>query len=102
MVDIIPTLIPQVKRSSIVEQIEKLRLINNSGEEISVKTFNLSMDWLEKHNFYLTTEQCKEINYLRSEIEKKLDSQPKAGFIRMVRNDLIPNDEMNDTFLFDE
>ena len=98
MVDIIPSLRPQVKRTSIAKQVEKLRLINNSGEEISIKSFNVTMDWLEQHRFYLSGEQCKEINHLRSEVDKKLDSQTKEGFIRMVRNDLAPNAEMNDTY----
>ncbi|OGP76870.1 MAG: hypothetical protein A2W09_03825 [Deltaproteobacteria bacterium RBG_16_50_11] len=102
MVDIMPNLMPQIKRSSINEMIEKLNAFSQSKEELSIKTFNQMMEWLEQHKFYLSSEQCEQINKLRLDIEKIIERQSHSGFIRIVRNDLKPNPEMNDSYFVDK
>lgn len=100
MVNFVPDLMPQVKRSFIIEKIDELKELDKS-DKIRVKDFNMTLDWLEQHNFYLSQNQCDEINNLRTDIEKKLEKQLGADFIKIVRRDLKPNPEMNESYLVD-
>ena len=100
MVNFVPDLMPQVKRSFIIEKINELKELDKS-DKIKVKDFNMTLDWLEQHKFYLSQDQCDEINNLRTDIEKKLEKQLGADFIKIVRRDLKPNPEMNESYLVD-
>lgn len=101
MVDIVPDLMPQIKRSSIIEKIDKLKEILASKNDVNFKQFNLIMDWINSYNFYLSQEQCDEINSLRKKIEDKISSQSDAGNIKIIRNDLEPNKEMNESYFIE-
>ena len=57
------------------------------------------MRWFEDHRFYLSPEQCEEINELRKVGEEKLEDK-ESGF-RLIYNDLVVNPEMNDSYLID-
>lgn len=101
MINIIPNLMPQIKKLSINENIERLREINDKSE-LDIKNFNILMDWFEDYNFYLSSDQCVEINNLRKLIDKRIEENQNkgAGFIRIIRNDLYPNVEMNESYFF--
>lgn len=100
MVNFVPDLMPQVKRSFIIEKINELKELEKS-DKIKVKDFNMNLDWLEQHKFYLSQDQCDEINNLRTDIEKKLEEQLGADYMKIVRYDLEPNPEMNESYLVD-
>lgn len=92
-VDIIPSLKPQIKHSEIIDVIGILEELN-SDEKYDRGTFNKAIEWLQNREFYLTAEECKKINKLKSEI----DERDKDTSIRFVYEDFKPNPEMNDSY----
>ena len=100
MVNLVPDLMPQVKRSFIIEKIDELKELDKS-DKIRVKDFHMALDWLEQHRFYLVQNQCDEINNLRTDIETKMEEQLGTDYIKIVRHDLKPNPEMNESYLVD-
>lgn len=99
MINIVPDLMPQIKKSSIIENIERLREIDNKSE-LNIKNFNILMEWFKDYNFYLSSDQCAEINKLRKLIDKRIEAKQKQGesFIMIIRNDLYPNLEMDESY----
>lgn len=97
MINLIPSLIPQIKHSIISESIENLKKILD-GEQIDKKYFNQEMSFFQKYNFYLTQEECNEINDLRIKIEANYANES----IRIIYNDLKPNREMNDSYYLED
>jgi hypothetical protein len=100
-IDLIPDLMPQIPRSSILEAISKLRILRDA-ESFDHKEFGKVMDWLTEHRFYLLPEMCEEANNLRCEIEAKHIQLGRDTTIKVVYNDFTPNEEMNETYFFDE
>jgi DNA integrity scanning protein DisA with diadenylate cyclase activity len=100
-IDLVPDLMPQIPRSSIMEAIEQLRKLKEQ-ENFDLKTFNQTMDLLSDHKFYLTPEMCNEINSLRHQVEATRDRVIDPMAIRIVYSDFIPNEEMNETYFLNE
>jgi alkaline phosphatase len=96
MINLIPDLNPQIKHSSIREAIEHLKELSKNTKQ-DKKQFNYLMNYFENVEFYLTTEECKTINALRKKIEKN----DKNEGIEIVREDLKPNKEMNESYYLD-
>ncbi|WP_051541974.1 diadenylate cyclase [Clostridium lundense] len=93
MINLIPDLRPQIEHSDILKNIEKFRELSTC-EEPSVKMFNQLMKYFTSNEFYLTSEECKEINKLRVEIESgNLNSN-----VRILYSDLESNTEMNESY----
>ena len=97
MIDLVPDLMPQIKRSLIDEAVEKLRK-NKEAHEVNIKEYNHAMDWLQKHEFYLLPEVVEQVNELKSEIDARLKNS--AG-VRILWRDLAPNAEMNESYFLD-
>ncbi len=93
MINLIPTLKPQIKHSLISEAIESLKNLN-SNEKNHRRMFNRIMDFFNSVEFYLTEAECNTINELRQRIE---ESDKEEG-LRIVRHDLKPNKEMNESY----
>jgi hypothetical protein len=101
MIDFIPKLLPQIPKNSIDEKITELGLIIDTSDELFFKKFNKTMDWFKEHEFYLSQEQCDKINSLRKDIDTRIDdyaSKENQSVIRFTRNDLSPNEKMNDSY----
>jgi DNA integrity scanning protein DisA with diadenylate cyclase activity len=96
-IDLIPDLMPQIHCSQILDAISKLKAVRNSSE-VNAKEFYGLMKWFQDHKFYLIKDYCDEINELRKEIEEKVGNVN----IRIVYYDFIPNDEMNETYFYEE
>jgi len=96
-VDIIPSLKPQIKHSEIREVIGILEELN-SEEKYERRAFNDTIEWLKNREFYLTEEECKKINKLKAEIEKR----DKDTSIRIVYEDFSPNAEMSSIYYLDK
>jgi len=94
MINLIPELRPQIKHSEITDRIENLRELNKL-EKVERKKYYPIINWFENNQFYLKENECIEINNLRKEIEQK-EKEPASVWI--VRNDLKPNEEMNDSY----
>jgi hypothetical protein len=95
-VNLIPDLMPQISKSRIIEKIDILERLQNEEDNISVKKFNHTMDWLTNYSFYLDKDMCEKINTLKKEIQPKLDTDMK-----ILYPDLTPNEEMNETYFIE-
>lgn len=95
-VDLIPELKPQVSRSEIDHHVDVLRIESASNGEIDVAKYNKSMDWLSRHEFYLSPEICDEVNGLRRAIQLRVQRQVN---ITIVYRDLESHRDMNDGYL---
>lgn len=94
MVDIIPYLRPQIRRSEVTEVIS---ILEGLKAEYDTRTFNRIMEWFRNREFYLSKEQCKYINKLRGELEER-----DFEGVRIVHQDLSPNPEMDDSYFIDQ
>lgn len=97
MIDVIPNLRSQIKHSQIIEAISSFREMSQE-KELKIKSFNKAMDFFRSLEFYLTKDECDEINELREIIEAKNNDRS----VRIVHQDLKPNDEMNDSYYLKE
>ena len=98
-IDLVPNLIPQIKKSTLNEVVNNLRQVAEE-DEFNRKKYSKSISWLDEHRFYLSPTICKELNELKKVIDEKHLS--KDTNIRIIYRDFIPNDEMNDSCFLDE
>lgn len=94
MINLIPSLKPQIKHSEITDKLENLRELNKL-KKIERKKYYPIINWFEDNEFYLTQDECSEINTLREEIEQK-EKEPTDYWI--VRRELKANQEMNNSY----
>ncbi len=95
MVSVFPELRPQIRRIAILDAIAEVRTfadLNPCDQRDLLK----AMNWFEKHEFYLSPEQCDEVNKLRRSAAEKTDAH---GGVSYQHADLKPNPEMNDSYL---
>ena len=97
MINLIPTLRPQIKHSTIADSIVALKKISNSDKQ-ERKQFNQLMNFFENVSFYLTEEECNTINQLRKVIA---ESDANIEGVSLVREDFKPNKEMNESYYID-
>ena len=96
MINLIPSLKPQIRHSEILKAIEDLNQLSEN-EEQDRKRFGKLMGYFNSIEFYLTADECYQINTLR----KKIEDNDKSGDVRIVWKDLKPNSEMNESYYFD-
>ncbi len=99
-IELIPDLMPQISRSTIISAINALKELKEK-KEFDPKIFNRTMGWLGKHRFYLSAEMCSEINELRHAIEENRNQEGGTS-VSIVYSDFVPNEEMNDSYFLDE
>jgi hypothetical protein len=99
MVDLYPILLPQIRHSEIEKHLDELRIIH--GEELLDDDRYWSvMRWLTQHEFYLSQEQCDEINELKLACNKKERKDPHAAFF--FWDDLAPKAGMDNSYFVNE
>ena len=98
MIDLVPDLRPQIKHSTLSRAINKLKEFSSMDKlnDSNWKKFHQNMNFLESVEFYLTGEECETINSHRKLIE---DKNLRPG-MKIVRNDLVPNNEMDESYYF--
>lgn len=99
MINLIPDLRPQIKHSTIKQSIEDFKELLDA-ENLDIKTFNRGMHFFQSINFYLTQEECNNINSIRKEIEDKFSKD--LVMVRIVFNDLEAHSEMNGSYYIEE
>ena len=99
MVDLYPDLKPRLRKSEITKHLGILRSISTVNI-LDGDKYRIAMNWLREHRFYLSAEQCGEINQLKRVCEEKPRTDPFA--IRIVYPDLEPNPERNESYFLDE
>lgn len=99
MVDLYPQLRPQIKKSDVSKRLEQLRSAVNR-EKVDYDEFRPLMNWFGDHEFYLSKDECAEINDLKIKFKSKLVMEMGAIYIEYP--DFKPNSEMNDSYFIDE
>lgn len=100
MVDVIPTLMPQIMHSEITRMISVLEDLN-MPEKFSRTAFYKIMTLLQNRQFYLTAAECQHINRLKTELEA-LDHS-SGGYTYWIKHeDFIPNRLMNERYYLEE
>jgi hypothetical protein len=95
--DLIPNLRPRIRRSQLRGAIERLRALVEI-EGVERKTFYPLADWLKKREFYLSSDDCKETNSMINELDLRIRSNAKVGELWVIHDDLVPSEEMNESF----
>jgi hypothetical protein len=91
-VDMVPTLRPQVGRDEIEAQVQRLTTCSNEN-------FHQTRNWLHKHRFYLTEEQCALVN---KELAR-IDAEPRDDRIIWVTfPPFVPDERMNESYYLAE
>ena len=96
-VDLIPALMPRVSRQEIEDAVREF--CEYSGIE-----GNDSEEWARRNrrveglSFYLDEEQCNRVN---EAYEKQMDSRLESGGIKLVRERLKPDPDMDDSYFWD-
>lgn len=99
MVDLYPKLLPRIRKSEIVQHIEELKK-EVKLENVDYDKYRPLMNWLRDHEFYLTQEQCDEINNYKQTFGSKLKMEVGAIYIKYP--DLKSNPEMDDSYFLNE
>lgn len=97
MINLIPDLRPQIRHSDILNKIVEFRELSEE-QEPNFKKFNGLMEYFQGVNFYLSSEECMEINDLR----KKIENKDFNINMRIVYTDLKPNPEMNESYYLEK
>ncbi|HYW17927.1 MAG TPA: DNA integrity scanning protein DisA nucleotide-binding domain protein [Nodularia sp. (in: cyanobacteria)] len=99
-IDLVPDLMPQIPRSSIIEAIEQLRKLKED-KNFARRKFNKVMDWLSEHKFYLQPQTCDTINSLKREVQAT-GERVDPMLMQIDYYDFSPNPEMNESYFLDE
>lgn len=94
MVDVLPNLRPQIKRSDINNLILYLESLQESFDR---KLFNEIMFSLKSKEFYLSAEQCEKINFLNDKFSKE-----RFEGLSIIHPKVYPNEDMDDSYYLPE
>ena len=70
MINLYPDSLPQIKKSDVEKNINELRTLS-SEKILDNERYWTVMSWFKDHNFYLSQDQCNEINRLKAECNEK-------------------------------
>ena len=99
MVDLYPDLLSRIKKRDIEEYLNRLR-IQFEKDVLDSEEYHDIMRWFDAHEFYLSQEQCDEINKIKAICNDKEKSDPYRIFV--LRNDLKPNPDMDDSYFIEK
>jgi DisA bacterial checkpoint controller nucleotide-binding len=97
MVNIFPDLKASIRRSDLLEALERLRHVVNK-DEVEPWQMHEAMAWFERHRFYLLPHICEEVNRLWRQGNERL--QQDAW--RLQYPEFVPNNEMNESYFRDD
>jgi hypothetical protein len=99
MVDTLPYLLPAIRHSEIIQFIKTLQSLN-SQESFNGGTYYNTMDLLSSRAFYLSPDECDQMNQLNKSLEA-LDQKSGKTVWRKF-DDFVPNPRMNETYYLPE
>ncbi|MCE2507142.1 MAG: DNA integrity scanning protein DisA nucleotide-binding domain protein [Nitrosopumilaceae archaeon] len=99
MVDLYPDLLSRIKKRDIEEYLNRLR-IQFEKDVLDSEEYHDIMRWFDAHEFYLSQEQCDEINKIKAICNDKEKSDPYRIFV--LWNDLKPNPDMDDSYFIEK
>lgn len=94
-IDLIPDLKPQIRHALITRHIKALARLRQSDIFLR-KSFNKLMEFFQQHNFYLSHEECIQVNELCRNIEFKYKYNNDG--VKMIWNNLVPHKDMNEAY----
>lgn len=97
-INLVRELQKRIHRPEITEHIEKVRAAI-AGETVNAKEYYKAIFWLGDHRFYLSAEQCNELNHLKEETRLRLMAQEGQAF---TPGDFSADEEMDDSYFLDE
>lgn len=97
MIDLVPDLMPRIRRADLTDALEDLRNVA-SQERVHPKNLSKVHDWFLGHRFYLSPEQCVEVNAL---VKQGMDRYPEDG-MKVEYGAFTPSPDMNDSYLIDD
>jgi hypothetical protein len=90
-VDMIPKLLPQIGRDEVQSYVDRLRMETNEN-------FFETRNWLDRHRFYLSAEQCENVNRELA----RIDEEPRPDNLLWIVTPLFePNPGMDETYYLD-
>ena len=95
-VDLIPPLRRQVHRQRILDAVARVKAAHEADDRREAAE---AIDAVRKLEFYLTEEQCSEINLVGHEEERR---NSEGGGIVLVYRDLIPDPIFDGSYLRDD
>lgn len=97
-VNLIPELRKRVLRSEVAKRMKAVRAAT-AGDRVNVKEYYKAILWLSDYGFYLSSEQCNELNELKEATKPRLMAQ--EGWARTPL-DFAPDEEMDESYFLDE
>ncbi|MEU6723168.1 hypothetical protein ABZ917_05585 [Nonomuraea wenchangensis] len=94
-IDILPRLEPRVRRRDVESAVRHYLDLAASGS-LNMREISKAWDLVKSLRFYLTAEQCEELNAARLEVERRNRSKT-----RIIEPVLTPYEEMNDSYWLD-
>jgi hypothetical protein len=94
MINLVPTLMPRIRRSEINENVEKVHDAINA-EVVNRKQYYRAMEWLSGHRFYLPEAVCIELNEIKEVTKQRLLKESGSS---LTQADFKPHPEMNDSY----
>ena len=96
-IDIIPELVPQIRRSLITDTIKAFAQLREAYP-ISRQDFNRYVRWFQAYKTYLWPEAAKEINHIRRDLEMNLEPSNMSIVWRKIEG----NPELDDSYFVEE
>lgn len=97
MVDLLPALRPRISRAELDGYLDRLRR-QETARDADGTELNQVMDWLSARRFYLSPEECAEVNRLYQEAAKHLSSVAWLYH----QDEFQADEEMNDSYFLPE
>jgi hypothetical protein len=89
--DLLPKLMPPLARAMLARHLDELeQLVRAPAAPPNREREADVIDWLEKHAFYLSAEQCDRVNALVGERDDRMENEPD-NCLRIVRVPLAPD-----------
>ncbi|MDA1602062.1 diadenylate cyclase [Bacillus cereus] len=93
-VDMIPDLMPRVDRGLLQSKIDELKkIVKENRDNNFIKDHYHIMSWFTEYEFYLSQDQCDEVNKLNKKIQDTIDG------MKIIYKELKSNDKMDDSYL---
>ena len=97
-INLVRELQKRILRSQVIKHIEAVR-VATTGQNVNPKEYYKSIFWLHDHRFYLSPEQCKELNELKETTKSRLIAQESRA---LTPGDFTPDEEMDESYFLDE
>lgn len=94
MIDLVPKLLPQIKRSDLLSAIENFIVLKNKDSLKSLE-YHTALRHLRNYEFYLSDADCQKINQVKMTLEKVLNLNE---YNSVLAENFHPNSLLNDDY----